>query len=61
MNIMRQDHPTKYTISTDIKSKIRNIRDTPELEECNITRFQEIKVKIIIILLIFISNFFKIC
>lgn len=32
----------KHTISADIKSKIWDIWNTPELEECNISHFQEI-------------------
>ena len=32
----------KHTISADIKSKILEIWNTPELEECNFTHFQEI-------------------
>ena len=32
----------KHTIGADIKSKIWEIWNIPELEECNITHFQEI-------------------
>ena len=32
----------KHTISADIKSKIWEIWNIPELEECNFTHFQEI-------------------
>ena len=35
----------KHTIGADIKSKIWDIWNIPELEECNITHFQEIYQK----------------